>query len=98
VMIINTFNHRDRDELPAADRADPERWQNGHRDYRINHLSNGTQDCPGGPLVDLLGKAVIARMLDEYELELREPQLDPSQPLPNMLDFFDIRFACRVAA
>jgi cytochrome P450 len=98
VMILNTFNHRDRDELPRADRLDPERWQNGTRNYRINHLSNGTQDCPGGPLVSLLGKAVIARMLEEYELKLREPELDPGQPLPHMLDFFDIRFDARVAA
>ena len=98
VMILNTFNHRDRDQVAHADGLAPERWSNGAHDYRFNHLSNGTQDCPGGPLVLLLGKAVLARMLEEYELELREPQLDAGQPLPHMLDFFDIRFAAKVAA
>jgi len=38
---------------------------------------------------------VLARMLDEYELGLEEPQLQ--QPLPEMLDFFDIRFKAQVA-
>jgi cytochrome P450 len=98
VMILNTFNHRDPDELDGADRLKPERWQNGDRSYRFNHLSNGTQDCPGGPLVSLLGKAVIGRLLDEYELTLREPELDAGGALPNMLDFFDIRFDVRVAS
>lgn len=98
VMIFNTFNHRDRDQLPDADRFRPERWQNSATSYRFNHLSNGTQDCPGGPLVSLLGKAVLARMLSEHELSLREPELDPGQPLPHMLDFFAIRFAVRPAA
>jgi cytochrome P450 len=92
VMIFNPFNHRDRDELPDADRFNPERWAGSMRDYRFNHLSNGSQDCPGGPMVLLLGKAVLARMLDEYKLELAEPDLDPSRPLPHMLDFFSIRF------
>jgi cytochrome P450 len=98
VMILNTFNHRDPDEVDGADRLKPERWQNGDRSYRFNHLSNGTQDCPGGPLVSLLGKAVIAGLLDEYELTLREPELDAGGALPNMLDFFDIRFDVRVAS
>jgi cytochrome P450 len=98
VMILNTFNHRDPDQLDGADRLDPERWQNGDRSYRFNHLSNGAQDCPGGPLVSLLGKVVIAHLVDEYELTLREPELDGGQALPNMLDFFEIRFDVRVAS
>jgi cytochrome P450 len=96
VMIPNTFNHRDREQVPDADRLEPERWADGRRDYRFNHLSNGSQDCPGGPLVLLLGKAVLARMLDEYALTLRQPALAPGQPLPHMLDFFEIRFGARI--
>ncbi len=98
VMILNTFNHRDRDQVPDADALAPERWSNGNRDYRFNHLSNGTQGCPGGPLVLLLGKAALARMLTGYDLSLREPQLEGAGSLPHMLDFFAIRFAARVAA
>jgi len=93
VMIVNTFNHRDSEEIPDADRLDPERWADGERDYRFNHLSNGTQDCPGGSIVLLLGKAVLAHVLDGYALKLEQPRLDPGAPLPHMLDFFAIRFA-----
>jgi cytochrome P450 len=92
VMILNTFNHRDSERIPDADRMRPERWQDGGRDYRFNHLSNGAQDCPGGPLVLVLGKAVLANVLQARTLELSHPVLDTSSDLPNMLDFFAIRF------
>jgi cytochrome P450 len=92
VMILNTFNHRDPERVEDADRMKPERWANGGRDYRFNHLSNGTQDCPGGPMVLLLGKAVLARMLERFQLKLEAPRLEPGEPLPHMLDFFSIRF------
>jgi cytochrome P450 len=93
VMILNTFNHRDPDRVDDADRLTPERWANGQRDYRFNHLSNGAQDCPGGPLVLLLGKTVLARMLERFQLTLEDPKLYPGEPLPHMLDFFSVRFA-----
>jgi cytochrome P450 len=94
VMILNVFNHRDPERVEDADRVKPERW-NGKRDYRFNHLSNGAQDCPGGPLVLLLGKEVLARMLERFELKLEAPELAAGEPLPHMLDFFAIRFAAR---
>jgi cytochrome P450 len=94
IMIVNTFNHRDADAIPDANRARPERWMNGaERDPRFNHLSGGSQYCPGVPLVLLLGKAVLARMLERFSLELRAPALRASGDLPHMLDFYDIRFA-----
>jgi cytochrome P450 len=98
VMILNTFNHRDPDQVADADRLQPERWQNGDRSYRFNHLSNGSQYCPGIPLVLLLGKAVIGRMLERHQLVLREPELELGEPLPHMLDFFSISFDVRAAA
>jgi cytochrome P450 len=96
VMMLNAFNHRDPDQ-PDTNRLEPERWADGERDYRFNHLSNGTQDCPGGSLVLLLGKAVLARMLDEYKLDLLEPKLPPGGELPHMLDFFAIRFGAELS-
>ena len=93
VMILNVFNHRDPERVEDADRLKPERWANGQRDYRFNHLSNGTQDCPGGPLVLLLGKAVLTRMLERFDLKLEQPALERGEPLPHMLDFFSVRFA-----
>ena len=96
VMILNTFNHRDPDDVPNPDALDAERWSNGASDdYKFNHLSNGTQDCPGGPLVLLIGKAVLANMLNAHELSLREPAIEQGAPLPHMLDFFEICFTIR---
>jgi len=92
VMMINAFNHRDSEQVPDADRLNPDRWSNGARDYRFNHLSNGSQDCPGGALVLMLGKAVLAHMVSAYDLELEEPDLPAGGELPHMLDFFSIRF------
>ena len=93
VMIFNTFNHRDGEQVEDPDMFEPERWSSGERDYRFNHLSNGRQDCPGGPLVYLLGKAVLANVIGRYDLTLREPSLDPSAPLPLTLDPFETSFA-----
>jgi cytochrome P450 len=95
VMVLNVVNHRDPDHVEDADRMVPERWASEERDFRFNHLSNGSQDCPGGPIVLLLGKAVIANVLDGYELELEHPRFDPREPLPHMLDFFETRFSAR---
>src|SRR3954464_4631803 len=63
VMILNVFNHRDPRE-PDTNQVRPDR----EHSYRFNHLSNGTQDCPGGPLVMLIGAAVLERMQSEYKL------------------------------
>src|SRR4051812_32743309 len=84
VMILNVFNHRD-PRAPDFNQVRPGR----DRSYRFNHLSNGTQDCPGGPLVMLIGTAVLERMLSQYKLRYDGPALDP---VPEMLDFFQIRF------
>jgi cytochrome P450 len=97
VLMLNVFNHRDAEHVEEADQLDPERWQGDRKDYRFNHLSNGTQDCPGGPLVLLLGKAAIGQMLVRHRLELSEPRLDPGKPLPHMLNFFEARFSVRPA-
>jgi hypothetical protein len=84
VMILNVFNHRDPRE-PDFNQVRPGR----EHSYRFNHLSNGTQDCPGAPLVMLIGTAVLARMLSEHKLRYVGAPLDP---VPEMLDFFQIRF------
>lgn len=88
VMILNVFNHRDPRE-PDYNEVKPERWQNGKRNYRFNHLSNGSQDCPGGPLVLMIGTAVLERVLADYKLRYPGP---PLEPVPEMLDFFQLRF------
>ncbi len=96
VLILNTYNHRAPEAVEDPDTFKPDRWTAGVRDYRFNHLSNGSQDCPGGPLVYLLGKAVLARTLERYDAQLRRPSLDPSRALPYMLDHYEIRFGLEV--
>jgi len=94
VMILNTFNHRDVDAVPDANRLRPERWQDGNeRNPKFNRLSGGSQYCPGIPLVLLLGKAVIAGIMSEHRVRLEQPELDASGDLPHMLDFYDVRFS-----
>jgi len=88
VMMLNVFNHRDPELAPDIDEMNPERED----DVRFNHLSGGSQNCPGGPLVYLLGTAVLAQILGRYRVVLREPELPEEGPLPNMLDAFAIRF------
>ena len=94
VMILNTFNHRDVDAVPDANRLRPERWMDSSkRNPKFNHLSGGSQYCPGIPLVLLLGKAVIAHLVSAYKMRLEEPELDVSGDLPHMLDFYSLRFS-----
>jgi cytochrome P450 len=88
VMLLNVFNHRD-PRQPDYNEVRPERWDGGERNYRFNHLSNGTQDCPGGPLVLFIGSAVLERVLSRYSLQYEGPPLEPP---PAMLDFFALRF------
>jgi cytochrome P450 len=97
ILILNAFNHRDRDHVEDADRFLPGRWRASEMpDYRFNHLSNGSQDCPGGPLVLLLGKAAILQVLLRWPLALKEPTLPPGGgPMPTMLDFYSLRFTAR---
>ncbi len=99
VMIVNTFNHRDRDAVPSADRFDPDAWLEGDAadDWLFNHFSHGPQGCPGTALALFVGKAMLAAVLARAEggggLRLLEPRLDASQPLPHSLDFFALRFS-----
>lgn len=94
VLVPNTFLHRDRDRFEWADRFAPQRWVSGEAagDWSLNHFSRGPQGCPGVALAMLLGKAALATLLRTRKVELRSPSLDPDRPLPNMLDFFGLRF------
>jgi cytochrome P450 len=95
VLISNTLFHRDRDRHEWADRFAPERWIEGDaaEDWSFNHFSRGPQGCPGAGLTKFVGRAVLASLLALRRVELESPKLDPASPLPDMLDFFALRFA-----
>jgi cytochrome P450 len=94
LLISNTYNHRDRERHEDADRFHPEAWTEGNRseDWSLNHFSHGPQGCPGAGLALFVGKAALAKLL-RRPVRLLQPRLDPERPLPQMLDFFRLRFA-----
>jgi hypothetical protein len=94
LLIVNSFNHRDRDAVPFADRFEPDVWLSGDAadDWRFNHFSHGPQGCPGAGLALLAGTALLGGVLGRG-VRLLEPSLDPDEPLPHALDHFALRFA-----
>lgn len=95
VVILNSFNHRDRETVPFADTFTPEWWAGtpgARSDYRFNHFSNGTQVCPGQDLALFIGKAILATLLSRGNYHLRKPPLDPAKPLPHAYNHFELVF------
>ena len=95
ILIVNTFEHRDRETLEYADRFYPEAWIHGTaaQDRRFNHFSHGPQGCPGAGISLFCGKTMLATLLAAGDPELINPKIDPEKPLPHMLDFFSVRLA-----
>jgi cytochrome P450 len=95
LLWVNLFHHRDRRNVPNADRFSPEAWTEGDAwsDWSFNHFSHGPQGCPGTYLALLLGTAVLAETLAAPGLRLEQPRIEPGRPLPHMLDVFRVRVA-----
>jgi cytochrome P450 len=95
VLIVNTFHHRDSEVVEFANRFYPEAWTKGSAadDWTFNQFSHGPQGCPGAWLALFLGKAMLAAVVQRRRPRLVGPKLDPTRPLPHMLDFFSVRVA-----
>jgi cytochrome P450 len=94
VLINNTFNHRDAETHPFADKFAPEIWLEGvEHDYAFNHLSNGPQGCAGRDLALFIAKAFAASLLDSGRYTLAGPALDAKRPLPHTYNYFKLRLA-----
>ena len=92
VLINNTFNHRDAESHPFADRFAPEIWLEGEgRNYLFNHLSNGPQACAGRDVALFISKAFLASLLGAGRYTLGGPPLDPKRPLPHMYNYFKLK-------
>lgn len=93
VVIVNSFNHRDRDRLDYADRFSPEQWLEGDAwGYAgFNFFSRGPQVCPGTAIATGVGELLLGELVERYDPEALAPKLDLSRPLPHMVDFFGIR-------
>jgi len=92
VVIVNTFNHRDAERVPYADRFAPEEWLEGdaRTEPSFNFFSRGPQVCPGTAIATGVGEELLGSLLAGYELSDVSPGLDLAK-LPHMLDFFAIR-------
>lgn len=94
VLILNSFNHRDREQLDFADRFEPQRWQQGDTiHYRFNQFSNGPQVCAGKALALFIATAVLARLLAGHHIRLQRPLLDVRKPLPYLYNHFKLGFS-----
>jgi cytochrome P450 len=94
VLINNTFNHRDAETHPFADKFEPEIWLEGvEHDYDFNHLSNGPQGCAGRDVALFIAKAFVSCLLDAGRYTLDGPVLDASRPLPHMYNYFKVKLA-----
>jgi cytochrome P450 len=94
VLILNSFNHRDRERYELADTFAPQSWADGHPNTLFNHLSSGTQVCAGKELALFIAKAVLATLLRDHRFILVEPKLNPDRPLPQAYNYFHVRFSC----
>ena len=94
VLILNTFNHRDKESSVAADRFYPDQWLNEPPDLAYNHLSSGPQVCAGKDLALFIAKSVLASLLHKRQYTLERPSLDFRKPLPAMYNFF--RLSARI--
>jgi cytochrome P450 len=97
LLIVNTFNHRDRGEHEFADRFEPEAWISGSagEDWSFNHFSHGPQGCPGVELSLFVGKAMLGKILSERDVTLLDPTIESTRPMPHMLDYFGLRFGLK---
>ncbi|MCH8151462.1 MAG: cytochrome P450 [Planctomycetes bacterium] len=94
VLILNSFNHRDRQRYPLADTFAPESWSNGSPNPLFNHLGSGLQACAGKDLALFIAKAVLATLFSGHRYVLVKPALDPNRPMPHAYNYFHVHFSC----
>jgi cytochrome P450 len=95
VLILNTFNHRDRETNNTADTFYPGQWLDGAPNFPFNHFSGGPQECAGKHLALFIAKAVLATLLLKGRYVLERPRLNPRKPLPSMYNHFRLSWRIR---
>lgn len=93
VVIYNVFNHRNRAQVPYADRFSPGEWVSGGAgdNWSFNFMSHGPQVCPGYGLSVFLGQAVMANLISAGELSVDGASMDPGKRMPYSVDLFGFR-------
>lgn len=98
VVIHSSSFHRDSETLPYADRFEPDVWLDGRAraEWSIVPFSGGPARCPGRDLVLLTTSAVLAALLERYDVGLaKDRRPEPGRPLPHSLDHTRLRFDLR---
>lgn len=93
VLILNSFNHRDRETYELADTFTPQSWADGCPNTLFNHLSSGPQVCAGKQLALFIAKTVLASLLKDHRCILVKPMLNSDRPLPYAYNYFQVRFS-----
>lgn len=94
VAVLNSFNHRDAETYPFADRFAPELWLDDHHGDDFNHFSSGPQGCAGKHLALFIAKAVLAALFQNRRYSVLQPVLNPNEPMPYAYNYFSIIANC----
>jgi cytochrome P450 len=95
VVIHAPFFHRDDRRLDVADRFAPALWDGREpaRDWPLVPFSDGPVVCPGRNLVLFSTSTMLAALLERHDLrQTAGARLDPSEPLPSVLDPFALAY------
>lgn len=93
VIIFAPFFHRDGRRLSYANQFVPDLWLEDRSVEKppLVPFSGGPAICPGRNLVLLLSSAMLAALLDDRQVRLKQPhRLDPGRPLPGSMDHYSL--------
>jgi hypothetical protein len=101
ILIYAPYFHRDETRVPFAHHFHPDVWieddpevkGNMPRNWPFVPFSGGPAVCPGRNLVLTLTSGMLAALLGDRAVTLRDPDRLPPGRLPGMLDHFTLRFA-----
>lgn len=100
ILIFSPFFHRDDETLPYAHTFNPDLWIEDDaqvqgappRDWPLVPFSGGPAHCPGRNLVLLLTSGMLAALVDDRAIRLKEPHRMPPGRLPGTQNNFSLRF------
>lgn len=100
ILIFAPFFHRDDERLSYAHTFHPDLWIDDDpevkgfppREWPFVPFSGGPAHCPGQNLVLLLTSGMLAALISDRTLRLKEPQRMPPGKLPGTQDHYTLRF------